>query len=189
MPGLRILPSRRVFGADPLRRSRSEKLHSRNGRLRRRVLRLRQRRLARHFRALSGTRLEGDPPDATNRLYQEQSRRHVHGRHRKGRAAPHRMGIGGHRRRLQQRRLRRPLHHLLGPECALPQQRRRHVHRCHGEGRAAAGRKPRGARAARASTTTATVSWICSWPITSSSIRQRSPSRARTRTATGRAFR
>ena len=44
-------------------------------------------------------------------------------------------GQGVLRRRLRQRRLRRSLRHLLGPQRPLPQQRRRHVHRRVREGR------------------------------------------------------
>ena len=97
---------------------------------------------------------------------QEQPRRHVHRRHREGRPDAHRLGLGGHRRRLQQRRLRRSVHHLLGPERALSQQRRRHVHRCHREGRPSPERACARARAAPWSTTTATATSTCSSPTT-----------------------
>ena len=87
---------------------------------------------------LNGTRLEGAPRGRDQSAVQEQPRRHVHRRHREGRPDAHRLGVGGHRRRLRQRRLRRPVHHLLGPQRALSQQRRRHVHRRHRKGRPAA---------------------------------------------------
>ena len=71
---------------------------------------------------------------------QEQSRRHVHRRHREGGPDADRLGLGRDRRRLRQRRVRRPLRHLLRPQRPVPQQRRRHVHRRHRKGRTAAGR-------------------------------------------------
>ena len=43
---------------------------------------------------LSGTRLEDVPAGTTNRLYREQSRRHVHRCHREGGAHAHRVGVG-----------------------------------------------------------------------------------------------
>ena len=112
---------------------------------------------------------------------QEQSRRHVHRCHRKGRAAPQRVGFGGHGRRLQQRRLRRPLPHLLGPERSVPQQRRRHVHRRHRSRPGCCTRSRAGARAAPSSTTTATASWTCSSPTTSSSTSKTVPRPGQTR--------
>ena len=54
---------------------------------------------------------------------------------REGRADPLRLGPGLLRRRLRQRRLRRSVRHLLGPQRPVPQQRRRHVHRRLGKGR------------------------------------------------------
>ena len=116
---------------DHLRRRRHKRLHPRNGRLRRRVHRLRQRRLAGYSSCLSGTRLEGAPPGATNRLYKNNRDGTFTDVTEKAGLTRSGWASGGHRRRLQQRRLRRPLHHLLGPERPLPQQRRRHVHRCH----------------------------------------------------------
>ena len=92
---------------------------------------------------LSGTRLEDAPPSATNRLYHNNRDGTLHRRHREGRADAHRLGVGGHRRRLRQRRLRRPLHHHYGHERAVSQQRRRHLHRRDREGRPAADRESR----------------------------------------------
>ena len=96
----------------------------------------------------------------------QQSRRHVHRRHAQGRADPLRLGPGLLRRRLRQRRLRRSVRHLLGPQRALSQQRRRHVHRRLREGRRRRVADGAGARAAASSTTTATVTSICSSPTT-----------------------
>ena len=114
---------------------------------------------------------------------QEQPRRHVHRRHREGRPDAHRLGVGRHRRRLRQRRLRRPVHHLLRPQRALSQQRRRHVHRRDREGRPAARPTCATAPAARGSTTTATAASICSSPTTSTRRSRSCPSPARTPTA------
>ena len=83
-----------------------------------------------------------------------------------GRPDPFRLGSGLLRRRLRQRRLRRSLRHLLGPQRALPQQRRRHVHRRVREGRRGGIRHGAGARDAASSTTTATGFSICSSPAT-----------------------
>ena len=79
---------------------------------------------------------------------------------------PFRLGTGLLRGRLRQRRLRRPLRHLLGEERPLPQQRRRHVHGRLGEGRGRGLGQTAGAPAAASSTTTATATWTCSWPAT-----------------------
>ncbi len=85
-----------------------------------------------------GSRLEGAPPGTSNRLYKN---------NRDGtftdvtkKAGLERVAVGLRRlhRRLQQRRLRRHLHELLGPEHSLSQQRRRHFHRRHEAGRPAA---------------------------------------------------
>ena len=76
----------------------------------------------------------------------QQPRRHLHRCHEEGRADPLRLGPGLLRGRLRQRRLRRPVRHLLGPERALPQQRRRHVYRRLGEGRRRRIRHPLGRR-------------------------------------------
>ena len=104
--------------------------------LRRRVLRLRQRRLARHLpRQRHQLRSRRPRPAARQLPLSQQPRRHVHRRHREGRADPLRLGTGLLRRRLRQRRLRRSLRHLLGPQRPLSQQRRRHVHRRVREGR------------------------------------------------------
>ena len=130
----------RPHAADRLRRRRHEELHHRGRRVWRGVPRLRQRRLARPVRP------ERHPPGGRAAGHdqspvQEQSRRHVHRCDGEGRADADRVGIGRHRRRLRQRRLRRPLHHLLRPQRALSQQRRRHVHRRDRESRPAPGRR------------------------------------------------
>ena len=91
---------------------------------------------------LSGTRLDGAAGECHQSPVQEQSRRHVHRRDRECRLDADRLGIGGDRRRLRQRRLRRPVHHLLRPERSVSQQRRRHVHRRDREGGAAAAGNP-----------------------------------------------
>ena len=52
-------------------------------------------------------------------------RRDVRGRDRRGRPAPHRLGLGRLRGRLRQRRPPRPVRDLLRPERPLPQPRRR----------------------------------------------------------------
>ena len=153
-----------------------------------RVLRLRQRRLARHLpaerHAARGARRGRDQPPV-----QEQSRRHVHRRHREG-----------------------------GPACAPAGRRRSRVgdynndghedlfitywgqnvlYRNNGDGTftdvTAEGGPARcktraGARAARSSTTTATAISICSSPtISNSTSSKRSEARPRTPTATGKA--
>ena len=97
---------------------------------------------------------------------QEQSRRHVHRRHREGGLDAIRLGVGCDRRRLRQRRLRRSLHHLLRPERPVSQQRRRHVHRRHREGGSAPGRMSGTAPAAPGSTTIATAVSTSSSPTT-----------------------
>ena len=84
---------------------------------------------------LSGTRLEGAPPGTTNRLYKNNRDGTFTDVTEKAGLDPHGLGLGGHGGRLRQRRLRRPVHHLLRPERALPQQRRRHLHGRDGEGR------------------------------------------------------
>ena len=47
---------------------------------------------------------------------QKQSRRHFHRCHKEGRTVSHRIRVRRDGRGLQQRRVRRSLHHLLGPE-------------------------------------------------------------------------
>ena len=111
---------------------------------------------------LSGTRLEGAPPGATNRLYKNNRDGTFTDVTAEGRPDSHRLGLGGDRRRLRQRRLRRSVHHLLRPQRALSQQRRRHVHRCHREGGPSPGRGPLRRPAAPGWTTIATATSICS---------------------------
>ena len=106
---------------------------------------------------LSGTRLEGAPPGATNRLYKNNRDGTFTDVTEKRRPDAHRLGVGRHHRRLQQRRLRRYLHHLLGPERAVSQQRRRHVHRRDARSRLAAASRPLGLRLHALSITTATA--------------------------------
>ena len=86
---------------------------------------------------LSGSRL-GDPPaDASNRLYKNNRDGTFTDVTEKAGSVPNRVRVRGDCRRLQQRRFRRPLHHLLGAERSLSQQRRRHIHRRHQTGRPA----------------------------------------------------
>ena len=73
---------------------------------------------------VNGWRLEGFPARAGAALpfIQEQSRRHVHGCDQGlGAGAQNRLGAGLLRRRLQQRRPRRSVRHLLRAERAVPQ--------------------------------------------------------------------
>ena len=128
----------RTDTADRLRRHRPKELHHRSGRMRRGVSRLRQRRLARSVRPERHPSRRGAAGYHQSPL-QEQSRRHVHGCHGEGGPDPHRLGIGGDRRRLRQRRFRGSVHHLLRAQRAVSEQRRRHVHRCDGQGRSSAG--------------------------------------------------
>ena len=125
--------------AGDLRSGRPQELHHRGGGLRRGLLRLRQRRLARSVRA------ERHAPRGRRRFdqssLQEQPRRHLYRCDGEGGLDAIGLGVGGDRRRLRQRRLRRSLHHLLRSQRPLPQQRRRHVHRRHREGGPAAGRR------------------------------------------------
>ena len=72
---------------------------------------------------------------------------------------------GRRRRRLRQRRLRRPLRHRLRRQHALPQQWQRHLHRC--DRRAPASRPAAGAQAPGSSTTTTTASSTSSSPAMS----------------------
>ena len=65
---------------------------------------------------LTGTRLEGDPEGATNRLYKNNRDGTFTDVTEKAGLQAVGMGLGRVRRRLQQRRLRRHLLHLLRPE-------------------------------------------------------------------------
>ena len=85
---------------------------------------------------LSGTRLEGDPPEATNRLYKNNRDGTFTDVTEKAGLSSGRLGERRVHRRLQQRRLRRHLLHLLRTESALSQQRRWNFYRCDQEGRA-----------------------------------------------------
>ena len=90
-------------------------------------------------------------------------------------------GQGGVRRRLRQRRRRRSVRDLLGPEpAAIATAATARFEDVTARRRARDTRRRAGARAARSSTTTATAGSICSPPTTSTSIsrRRRCPSRA-----------
>ena len=138
---------------------------------------------------VNGWRLEGFPAGSGTPLppLQKQPRRHLHRRHQGLRPrAQDRLGAGLLRRRLQQRRQRRSLRHLLRPERPLPQQRQRHLHRRHPAIRPhrSPARRSAGTPAAPSSTTTATATWISSSPTTSTSTSRppRSPKMAPART-------
>ena len=136
---------------------------------------------------LGGRRLEGVPPGASNRLYHNNRDGTFTDVTAKAGLDRRRLGLRSLRRRLQQRRLRRSLHHLLRPEPPLSQQRRRHFYRCHRESRPARFHALASARAARLSITTATDCSICSSPTTSRSIWRPRPSpRCKCPTATTR---
>ena len=105
----------------------------------------------------------------------KQARRHLRRRDGQGRPDKERVGAGGVRRGLRQRRLRRSVRHVLGTEPSLPQSRQQHLRRrdCrHGARRRPS---PGGVRGAPSSTTIATAAWTCSRPITSTSISPRRP--------------
>ena len=127
-----VAAARRPHAPVRLRRRRPQALHHRDQRRRRRAPRLRQRRLARRARAQR---------HAAGRRRARADRRGP--RARRPRTAstatdrdgtfedvtdasglrPHRLGLVGLRRRLRQRRLARPVRHLLRPERPLPQPR------------------------------------------------------------------
>ena len=81
-----------------------ENLHCRNGRLRLRLFRLRQRRLAGYFSAgrHAARRRSGRGDESP---VQEQSRRHIYGCHGESRLAEDRLAFRRDRGRFQQRRL------------------------------------------------------------------------------------
>ena len=137
---------------------------------------------------VNGTRFETDwPAGAGSREppVQEQPRRHVHRRHRESRRRAHGLGAGLLRGRLQQRRPRRPVRHLLGRLRSVAQPRQRKIHRRREKGRrhhqSAATASAAGIPAARSWITTTTAIWTCSSPTTSISIRRprRCPNPAR----------
>ena len=98
------------------------------------------------------------------RALQEQPRRHLHRRHRKGRGGGRHLRHGRGGGRLRQRRLPRHVRHRLRPPDSLPQQRQRHLHRRHREGRPGRQgvRGPLDAPAPSGSTTTTTAGSTCS---------------------------
>ena len=63
---------------------------------------------------LNGTRLEGAPAGTTNRLYKNNRDGTFTDVTEQSGPRSHRVGLGGHRGRLRQRRLRRPVHHYYG---------------------------------------------------------------------------
>ena len=123
--------SRARRGSTPygLRRREDEQVPARDHRLRRRVARLRQRRLARHLprQRHDARRLSRSGSEPTNHLYRNKRDGTFTDVTAKAGLARERLGPGRLRRRLRQRRLRRSLRHLLGPESSVSQQRRRHV--------------------------------------------------------------
>ena len=128
-------------GQDGLRRTEDQSLSARDHGQRGRGSRLRRRRLARRVRRQRhdagrlSQRSGADQPSVS-----QPSQRVVRGRDGQGGPGPHRLGAGGLRRRLRQRRRRRPLRDVLGPEPALSQPRQRSVRR----GRARGGPGQRG---------------------------------------------
>ena len=138
---------------------------------------------------LTGTRLDGAPPGATNRLYKNNRDGTFTDVTEKAGLHAHRLGVRRDGRRLQQRRLRRPLRHLLGPERALPQQRRRHVHRCHQRGRPAATAAALGLRLHLRRLRPRRPARPVRLQLPRLRLRSASPRPARTRPATGRACR
>ena len=148
-------------------RSLRRQISPRNFRLRLRIPRFRQRRLARHPARQRHGLARPQAPEIHAEAVSQQSQRHLHRRHRARGPRYRDVRHGRGRRRLQQRRLPRHLHHLRRPEPSLPQQRRRTIYRCH--------RRPQGSAAARASAlphcgsiTTATACSICSSATTCS---------------------
>ena len=134
---------------------------------RRRALRLRPRRLARHLPGQrQQLRARGSRPQADELSVSQQPRRHVHRRHAKGGPDPFGLGTGLLRRRLRQRRLRRSVRQLLGPERSLSEQRQWHVHRRDRTRGRRRSRRINGVRAVVSWTSIATATSICSSPAT-----------------------
>ena len=94
----------------------------------------------------------------------QQSRRHIHRRHRESWIARCWLGQRRLRGRLQQRRIRRSVRHLLRPKPPIPQQRRRDFHRCNRQGRPAVSQNPFRLGLHLSSITTATACSICLSP-------------------------
>ena len=92
--------------SDRVRRHQREELHHRSRRLRRRVCRLRQRRVAGSVRAQRHP-LGGRAAWRHQPLVQEQPRWHLYRRHGESRSGSHRLGLGRHGGRLRQRWVRR----------------------------------------------------------------------------------
>ncbi len=80
---------------------------------------------------LGGRTLEGIPEGASNRLYNNNRDGTFKDVTKEAGLWDAGWAVGVVRGRLQQRRLRRSLRHLLRPEQALSQQRQRHIYRCH----------------------------------------------------------
>ena len=72
---------------------------------------------------LTGTRMDGAPPDTSNRLYKNNRDGTFTDVTEKAGLRARGLGLGGLRRRLQQRRIRRYLLHLLWTKPPLSQQR------------------------------------------------------------------
>ncbi len=138
--------ARRLRGRDGAHRARAvqaqlgeqaEGLHRRDRLGRRRRLRLRQRRAARHLPAqrLHHRRRAGQGEGAARRALPQPRRLEVRGRDGEGRRLERTLGHGRRRRRLRQRRLRRHVRRQLRHVAPLSQQRQRHVHGRGAEGR------------------------------------------------------
>ena len=156
--------TRRPASIPPRERREPGQAHRRDDGIRRAVLRLRQRWLAR--RVPGGWRIAGDPAVAArarHRLYRNRGNgtfEDVTGglRHR-----ARDYGMGACAARLRQRRSRRSLRDQRRTQPAVPQRRQRHVHRCHAS--PASGRNC-SEPVARSPTSTRTATSICSSPTT-----------------------
>ncbi len=70
---------------------------------------------------LSSSRFGDPPPTASNRLYKNNRDGTFTDVTAEGRAFPDRILLWRHGRRLQQRRIRRSVHHRLGTKCSISQ--------------------------------------------------------------------